>query len=373
MAGRRVPAPTMVVADLPRRGRFARFSAGQIRIFGELMPDSTQPIAVIDSGLGGLTVVRALRSRLPAEDLLYFGDTARVPYGSKSAATVTAFCRQIIRYLLPHNPKHVLIACNTASALALPTLRREFEPLTISGVISPGARAAVEACGARRFPTIGVVATEATIQSKAYEIAISPRRHHARLVLRAAPLLVPIVEEGRDLADPLVRLAVEQYLRPMLDRAINVLLLGCTHYPILKPVFVEAAGPNVRVIDSSRACAEDVARRLTMARLLRARDEKLGQGWFRTFVTDNSARFAALAGRFLGFEIEQPPVVPLARLVTARSAAKPRGAAHEPADPGWPVAEEQAGAKTAPVASGSLARVSSEAAAGQGGVQNRAA
>jgi glutamate racemase len=214
-------------------------------------------------------------------------------------------------------------------------------------VIAPGARAAVEACGAKRFPTIGVVATEATIQSKAYEITISPRRHQARLVLRMAPLLVPIVEEGRDLADPLVKLAIEQYLRPLLDRAIDVLLLGCTHYPILKPAFVEAAGPNVRVIDSSRACAEDVARRLTMARLLRSGDEKLGdeklgQGWLRTFVTDNSARFAALAGRFLGFEIEQPPVVPLTRLATAR-AAKSRKRAHEPADPGWPVGEEGGG------------------------------
>jgi glutamate racemase len=327
------------------------------------MPDTSQPIAVIDSGLGGLTVVGALRERLPGEDLIYFGDTARVPYGSKSPQTVTTFCRQIIRFLLPKNPKHVLIACNTASALALPTLRREFAPLTISGVIAPGARAAVEACGSKRFPTIGVVATEGTILSKAYEIAISPRRHHARLVLRATPLLVSIVEEGRTLADPLVRLAVAQYLRPMLDRGINVLLLGCTHYPILKPVFVEAAGPNVRVIDSSRACAEDVARRLSMARLLRARDQQLGQGWLRTFVTDNSARFAALAGRFLGFEIEQPTVVPLARLATARSSAKPGNTAHEPADPGWPVAEEEARGQREDRVAGSLGAGSAQAPA----------
>lgn len=299
------------------------------------MPERQDPIAVIDSGLGGLTVARALRALLPAEDLLYFGDCARVPYGSKTAPTVTGFVRQIIRFLLPMRPKHVLIACNTATALSLATLRREFAPLTISGVISPGARAAVAACGAKRYPTIGVFATEATIASKAYEVAISPRRHQARLVLRPTPLLVPIIEEGRDAADPLVRLAIGQYLRPMMERAIDVLLLGCTHYPILREAIAEAAGPKVRVIDSSCACAEDVARRLSMARLLRGE----GQGWLRAFVTDNSPRFAALARQFLGVEIERPQLVALTRLATARAAPKIRRPPREPADPGWPEPE----------------------------------
>src|SRR5687768_11356472 len=128
------------------------------------------PIVVLDSGLGGLTVVRALRKVLPREDILYFGDTARLPYGSKTPATVTSFVRQIIAYFRTRQPKHVVIACNTATALALPALRREFPDLPISGVIEPGARAAVEAAGKKEFPTIGIIATEATIRSKAYEL-----------------------------------------------------------------------------------------------------------------------------------------------------------------------------------------------------------
>src|SRR4051812_40260130 len=192
------------------------------------------PIVVLDSGLGGLTVVRSLRAVLPHDDILYFGDTARLPYGSKSPTTVTTFVRQIIGYLLPYRPKHVVIACNTATALALPNLRGEYPELSVSGVIEPGARAAIEAAGAKEQPIIGVIATEATVRSKAYERAIHRRRHYARLLLMPTPLLVPIIEEGRDARDPLVRLALEQYLKPMFDRNIDVLLLGCTHYPMLK-------------------------------------------------------------------------------------------------------------------------------------------
>jgi glutamate racemase len=278
---------------------------------------SDAPIVVLDSGLGGLTVVRSLRAALPHEQILYFGDTARVPYGSKSAATVTSFVREIIAYFLDRNPKHVVIACNTATALALPAIRQHFPQLSISGVIEPGARAAVDACGSKPEPTIGIIGTEATIRSKAYERAIHRRRHHARMLLRPTPLLVPIIEEGRGADDPLVSLALHQYLWPMLEREIDVLVLGCTHYPMLKMPIQAMAGPRVRVIDSAERCAEDVARRLTSASLLRSAANAAATAasddpsrMLRCFVTDESPRFAALASRFLGFPVGSCIVVP---------------------------------------------------------------
>src|SRR5438128_2670909 len=142
---------------------------------------SGSPIVVLDSGLGGLTVVRAIRALMPAEEIIYFGDTARLPYGSKSAATVTGFVRQILAYLEPNHTKHVVVACNTATALALPDLRTEFPHLSMSGVIEPGARAAVEAAGDRKRPVIGIIGTEATMKSRAYERAVLRRRQYAML------------------------------------------------------------------------------------------------------------------------------------------------------------------------------------------------
>lgn len=278
------------------------------------------PIAVLDSGLGGLTVVNALRRVLPAEDLIYFGDTAHLPYGNKSPATVCRFVRQIVEFLLPMNPKHLVIACNTATALALPTISAEFPQLSISGVIEPGARAAVVAAGARRLPAIGVIATEGTVRSKAYERAILQRRNLARVMLRSTPLLVPMIEEGRTSEDPLVQTALRQYLQSMVMRKVDVLVLGCTHYPLVKAAIAKVIGPNVKLIDSAEQCAQDVARRLDRKRLLRgpigspddtALMEKpiSGSGTLRTFVTDDPQRFAMLAARFLDMEIEKPTLV----------------------------------------------------------------
>ena len=274
------------------------------------------PILVLDSGLGGLTVVKALRAVLPHEDIVYFGDTARLPYGSKSSGTVTQFVREIISYLRPIEPKHVVIACNTATALALPTIRKEFADLSISGVIDPGARAAAEAAGSKEFPVIGIIATEATIRSKAYDRAILRRRHHARLLLRPTPLLVPIIEEGRTADDPLVKMAITQYLEPMLQRGIDVLVLGCTHYPLLKGVIQTMVGDKIAVIDSADKCAEDVARRLGTCGLLRG-DRVAGR--LRCFVTDDSPRFSLLGSRFLGVQIAAPILVPPDELYSAGS------------------------------------------------------
>ena len=274
----------------------------------------SSPIVVLDSGLGGLSVAREIRNLLPHEDILYFGDTARLPYGSKTAQTVSGFVQQIIRHLLPHNPKHVVIACNTATALALPAARSHFPNLTITGVVEPGAKAAVVAAGAKQVPVIGVIATEATVKSKAYERAVHRRRNHARMLLKPTPLLVPMIEEGRLANDPVVKLVLDQYLKPMLQLHIDVLVLGCTHYPVYKDLIQKIVGGAVPVIDSARLCADDVARRLKASGLLRsvtmpspdgaAASEQ--RGTLRCFVTDDPQRFARLAPRFIGGPIDEP-------------------------------------------------------------------
>jgi glutamate racemase len=266
----------------------------------------------MDSGLGGLTVVRAIRHVLPQEDVLYFGDTARVPYGGKSPETVTTFVRQIISFFRVHEPKHVVIGCNTATAMALAAVRNDFPDLSISGVIEPGAKAAAEAAGRKEFPVIGIIATEGTIRSRAYELAIVKRRAHARLVTRATPLLVALIEEGRDEDDPVTRLALKQYLLPMYQRGMDVLVLGCTHYPILKPMIQRMVGDKVPVVDSAEACAEDVARRLRAGGLLRG--DRGEAGSLRCFVTDNTPRFAALAQHFMGMEVGDPTYVSVEEL-----------------------------------------------------------
>jgi glutamate racemase len=267
----------------------------------------SSPIIVLDSGLGGLTVARAIQAALPNEPIVYFGDTARLPYGSKTAGTVQTFVKQIIAHLLPLNPKHVVVACNTATALALPAVRAAFPGLSISGVIEPGAKAAAIAAGTKAVPVIAVLATEATVRSKAYERAIHRRRSHARLFMRPAPLLVPIIEEGRLRDDPLVRLALRQYLKPLMDRGVDVLVLGCTHYPILKDEIAAIVGPTVRVIDSAEQCADDVARRLDARHLRRATDAPPTP--LKCFVTDDPDRFARLGSRFLGVPMETPTLV----------------------------------------------------------------
>ena len=282
------------------------------RLFPSPMPDLDAPIAVIDSGLGGLTVARAIRAAVPGEDLVYFGDTARLPYGSKSAAAVTAFVTQILTFLRPMRPKHVVLACNTATALALSAVRMAFPDLTISGVIEPGAKAAVEAAGAKSRPLIAVLATEATVRSQAYAQAVARRRHYARVMAVPAPLLVPIIEDGRDSRDPLARLTVAEYLRPVTERKPDVLVLGCTHYPVFRGLIARAMGAACPVIDSAEQTAQDVARRLVEDGLLRATPTV---GSLRCFVTDDPERFRRLAPRFLGSTMDEEPT--LVRLTDA--------------------------------------------------------
>jgi glutamate racemase len=257
-----------------------------------------QPIGVFDSGLGGLTVVQAIRRRLPAESIVYFGDTARVPYGTKSGETVARFAAEDCEFLCRYEPKFIVVACNTASAAALPTLSRRFR-LPILGVIEPGARAAESVCDGR---PIGILGTERTIASGAYRRAIERRISGARLVEKACPLLVPLVEEGRGPHDPIVKAVLGEYLQPMIEAGAGSVVLGCTHYPLIKEGIADALGPEVHLVDSAEAVAEEVAYLLTTYGLL----EPSGRGGMRLFVSDNPERFQAVGRRFLGEDI--PPV-----------------------------------------------------------------
>lgn len=269
------------------------------------MPQAFDPIFVLDSGLGGLTVVEALLRRLPNEKVVYFGDTARLPYGSKTRETVSSFVRQIIDWGLQFKPKHVVIACNTASALSLDETRARFPLLPISGVIEPGAAAASRAVDGLADPRVGVIATEATIRSEAYQLALRNLAPTAEVIAKATPLLVPLIEEGRRPSSAVVTLALRQYLRPMLRRKINTLVLGCTHYPLLRPALKRVLGESVAVIDSAEQCAQDVAARLGAAGLLASDTAQPGPR-LRLFVTDDPDRFGTLAPRFLGHPVERP-------------------------------------------------------------------
>jgi len=251
-----------------------------------------RPIGIFDSGLGGLTVVRAVRRRLPAESIVYFGDTARVPYGIKSGATITRFAAEDCEFLCRWDPKFIVVACNTASAAALPTLQARFE-VPMCGVIEPGARAAVQVGGDR---PIGVIGTEATIGSGAYRDAIRRLKPAARIVEKACPLLVSLVEEGRQSDDPIVRAVLEEYLGPMREAGVGSLVLGCTHYPLLREAIAAALGPGTALVDSADAVADQVAEELARAGLLAPG----GVGDLRFLVSDNPERCRQVGCRFLG-------------------------------------------------------------------------
>jgi glutamate racemase len=255
------------------------------------------PIGVFDSGIGGLTVVRQLHRVLPNEDIVYLGDTARVPYGSKSPSTVVRFACEDTQFLLQQNVKAVVVACNTASAWAMPTLEKTFE-VPVFGVIIPGACAALEQTRNQR---IGIIGTSATIRSRAYSKAILARCDTADVIATACPLLVPLVEEGWTDHAVTVRI-LREYLRPLLRRKIDTIVLGCTHYPLLKPALRKVVGESVKLVDSAESCARFVQGRLEALKLLRANRRRAGT--IQPFVTDELERFDELAQRFLGQKTE---------------------------------------------------------------------
>ncbi len=260
------------------------------------------PVAVFDSGLGGLSVVRELRRLLPSEDIVYFGDTARVPYGIKSRRTVVQFALEDARFLLQFEPKLVVAACNTASALAMDELEAKL-PVPVVGVVKPGAEAAVRlADGA----PVAVIGTEATIASGAYTAAIRALKAHQEVIGQACPLFVPLVEEGRDCNDPIVKLTAETYLSPLRGRSVCVIVLGCTHYPLLREAIAACLGPEVHIVESGRETALAVREVLERAGGLCA-EQRTGN--LQCFVSDNPARFRRIGSRFLGHDIDDVELV----------------------------------------------------------------
>ncbi len=254
------------------------------------------PLGVFDSGIGGLTVVRHLRRLLPERHIVYFGDTARVPYGTKSEATVNRFAVEAARFLTLFGVDHLVVACNTVSAVALHALEREFRGLPVHGVIEPGARAAV---AATRSGRIGVIGTRATVASGAYEraIAAAARAEGKRVRVHATPcpLLVPLAEEGMT-HTPAVREVLRGYLAPLRRRGIDTLILGCTHYPPFKPALRAVLGTRVKLIDSGEATARRLARMLQPPR-------GDGRGSLECYVSDIPRHFEAVGRRFLGHPI----------------------------------------------------------------------
>jgi glutamate racemase len=253
------------------------------------------PIGVFDSGVGGLTVFHALERALPSRPLIYLGDTARVPYGPRSADTVTRYSLEAGRFLKSQGVELLVVACNTASSVALPALNEELG-IPILGVIEPGADRAVEISATSR---IGVIGTRATIASNAYTEAIHRRSPQAQVVARACPLFVPLAEEGWTDND-VARGVAEVYLQPLIDANVDTVVLGCTHYPLLRGVIGEALGWEVQLVDSAETVAREACRRL---------DETPGQGSargdHRFFVTDIPAPFRGVAERFLGRPLER--------------------------------------------------------------------
>jgi glutamate racemase len=256
------------------------------------------PLGVFDSGLGGLTVVRALREALPGESIVYLGDTARVPYGTKGPATVVKYALACARHLVDHGVKALVVACNTVSATVAPERLRIELDIPVIGVVEPGARAAVAATKTGR---IGILATAGTIASGAYPRAVAQISTRAEVIGQAAPLLVPLAEEGWTTGE-VPRLAVRRYLEPLARAKVDVIVLGCTHYPLLRDLIEDEVrqriGPDVAVVDSALATAHEVRAFLESRDLVRV--DTVGPRGVRLLVTDVPGTFRETATRFLG-------------------------------------------------------------------------
>ena len=260
------------------------------------------PIGIFDSGVGGLTVYRALHERLPNERFVYLGDTARVPYGTKSMATVERYAIENSQFLAALGIKLLVVACNTASALALPKIR-EHIGMDVVGVIGPGGRRAVRITNGQPSPRIGVIATEATVQSNAYVAAIKRASDTAEVFQTGCPLFVSLAEEGWS-NEPETYSIAAKYLAEMKEFRPDVLVLGCTHYPILRDVIRQTIGENVKLVDSGEATADEVAALLADKNMLNPNavtgDRQLCDDLDHFYVTDAADRFAHVAERFLG-------------------------------------------------------------------------
>jgi len=258
-------------------------------------------IGVFDSGVGGLTVAKELIRQLPNENIIYFGDIARVPYGIKSKETVIRFSIENILFLLKHDVKLICIACNTVSSVALPVIKNHFR-VPMVGVIGPGAREAVYATQNKR---IGVIGTRGTIKSRAYEFEIKQLDPNIKITAVACPLFVPFAEEGWLSGDVVTNVA-KTYLKPLKDALVDTVILGCTHYPLLKPVIKKVMGEKVSLIDSAKQVAIEVKKILSGEGLMnkgprgKAHPYALARGKQKFYVSDNPEWFSELAQRFLG-------------------------------------------------------------------------
>jgi glutamate racemase len=280
------------ISAKPRTFRHATLAAGNGKV--SLRP-ADRAIGVFDSGIGGLTVLRALVEELPNEDFIYLGDTARLPYGTKTDEVIIRYSRENTEFLLAKGIKMLVVACNTSSAVALEAIARD-TTIPVIGVIEPGARAVVKAS---RTGKIGVIATEATVASGAYTRTIQSLRPRAEIYTRACPLLVPLVEEGWTDNDVAER-TVSYYLESLKQSGIDALLLGCTHYPLLVAMFERVLGPEVKVLDSATATAAAVRERLRVLKLVR----RAAQGTRSFFVTESPERFVRVGRRFFGPQVE---------------------------------------------------------------------
>lgn len=249
-------------------------------------------IGIFDSGVGGLTVLKEVVKTLPQEDTIYFGDTARFPYGTKSPETIIRYSLEIATFLVKRDIKLLVVACNTASAVSLETLQKELS-IPVVGVIEPGARRAV---GATRSGKVGVIGTEGTIKSSAYTKAIKRMNPEVEVITRACPMFVPLAEEGW-VDNEIARLTAQKYLRGLTEEGVDTLVLGCTHYPLLKGVIAEVMGDGVKLVDSAEETARTVADILRNSCLLRPSSEK---GNHHYFVTDVPAGFIRIGNRLLG-------------------------------------------------------------------------
>jgi len=284
--------------------------------FNNRLIDNRLPIGIFDSGVGGLTVYRALHNRLPNEHFVYLGDTARVPYGTKSLATVERYAIENSQFLAAHGIKILVVACNTASALALPKIREKIG-LDVVGVIGPGARKAVSVTKPK--PRIAVIATEATIQSDAYAASIRQVSKTAEIIQTACPLFVPLAEENWTREAETFSIA-QKYLQKIVEFQPEALVLGCTHYPILREVIQQTVGERVKLIDSGEACAEEVEKLLNEKSLANPNkvtgERRLCDDLDHFYVTDAAERFARVAERFLGAKPAKLEAVELDELKT---------------------------------------------------------
>ncbi len=264
-----------------------------------------KPIAIFDSGVGGLTVLREVSRRFPSADIVYLGDTARVPYGIKSRKTVRRFALENARFLMRFNPSLMIVACNTASANAVDTLRKHL-PIPVVDVVEPGAHLAATLT---RKKIVAVIATESTVRSGAYPAAVKAVDPGITVHSRACPLLVPIVEEGRDSDDPIVRMVLEEYLEPLLDERPDVLILGCTHYPVLRKGIAAVAGDGIHIVESGPAITDFI---LTHhPKEIEAAD---GKGKLRIFATDNAERFRETAERIVALPVDEVTEIDVAEI-----------------------------------------------------------